>query len=138
MTKKTENVVAAYRAIIQNKAKVTKMEDSEKSAFLYAAHQLKKVAADFDDYAKSAQETLKPEGFDAIAAKSQANEPLTEEEAAELNKYGKEVSDSLTAELEKEVELGFEPLTKEAFGRFVASNDLSINDMLVIEDALCA
>lgn len=132
--KKTDNVVAAYRLI--NTAKISKMEDTEKFALIKVMKHLKKVATDFEDFFKDAQERLKPEGFDKIAAKYQAKEELTADETAALNKYNKDVADCVQSELEKEVELDFEPLSEEALGRFIASNDFTVSDILVISDVI--
>lgn len=132
--KTTNDIVTAYRII--NPAKLTKMETAERFALILITRQLKKVATEFDDFFKDVQEKLKPEGFDAIADKVQSKKELTPEEIAAWNKYNKDINDSLKGELDKEVELDFEPLGKEAFEKFIESNDLSVNDILAIEDVI--
>lgn len=121
-----------------NTAKLGKMEDAEKFQLIKAVRQLKKVATDFDDFLKDAQEKLKPEGFDAVAGKFQKRAELTHEESEMWNKYQKDISDCLKDEVEKEIELDFEPLNKDAVSRFVASNDFSINEIMAIEDVIGA
>lgn len=132
--KTTNQIVTAFRLI--NPAKLTKMENTERFALILAIRQLKKVNADFEDFLKDAQERLKPEDFDKIVSKVQAREELTPEESAIINKYNRDVEDCVKDELDKEVELTFEPLSEDALGRFIASNDFSVNEILAIEDVI--
>lgn len=133
--KTTEQIVTAYRLI--NPAKLTKMENTERFAIILATRQLKKVTTDFDELLKDVQEKLKPaEGFDKIIGKVQSKEDLTPEEASILNKYNKDVSDCVTNELKKEIELDFEPLSKDALEHFIASNDFSVSDIITIQDVI--
>lgn len=132
--KTTDSIVTAFRAV--NNAKIGKMEDSEKFAFIKAVRQLKKVASEFDENLKDAQERLKPEGFNAMASKVQSNESLTAEESAALAKYNCDIDACLKEELEKEVELTFEPLSEDAIGRFIASNDFAVKEIMVITDVI--
>lgn len=134
--KTTDQIVSAYNLI--NNAKLSKMDDSEKFALIKIVRQLKKTSVDFEDFLNDAQEKLKPENFDAIAAKMKLKEKLTTEESATVSKFNNDVSDCLKDELEKEVELTFEPLSEEALGRFIASNDFSVNEILAISDVIGA
>lgn len=134
--KKVNDIVTAYRLI--NPAKLTKMETSERFALILITRQLKKVATEFDDFFKEVQEKMKPEGFDAIAEKVQGKQSLATEEVSAWNKYHRGINDSLKGELDKEIELDFEPLGKEAFEKFIESNDFSVNDILAIEDVIGA
>lgn len=131
---KTESIVAAYRLICE--AKLNKMEDSDKFLLIRIARKLKKTATDFNDFLQDAQKKLKPDGFDAITFKIQNKEELTYEENNKVVKYNQDVSECVKDELEKEVELDFEPLSEEAFARFVSSNDFSVSDILVINDII--
>lgn len=133
-TKRTESIVAAFRII--NNAKISKMEDAEKFALIKAVRHLKKVNNEFDEFLKDAQNRLKPEGFDAIAAKYQNKEELTAEENAILSKYNTDVSECVKEELEKDVELPFTPLSEESLGRFIASNDFSVSEVLMVSDVI--
>ena len=135
-TKTTDQIVSAYNLI--NKAKLTKLEDSEKFILIKIARQLKKTSVDFEDFLNDAQEKLKPDNFDEIADKMQMKKELTADESATVTKYNKDVSDCLKDELDKEVELTFEPVSDEMFGRFIASNDFSVSEMLTIADVICA
>lgn len=135
-TIKADNVISAYR--ILNNAKLGKMEDAEKFALIKAVRQLKKVGTDFDDFLKDAQEKLKPENFEAIAGKVQNKEELTPEEAAKLNKYNADVTTCVKDELDKDVELTFAPLSEEAIGRLIASNDFAVAEILTVTDVIGA
>lgn len=132
----TDQIVASYRLI--NNAKLTKMEDAEKFALIKAARKLKKTATDFEDALKDTQERLKPEGFDAIAGKMQARQDLTPEESAKVGKYNTDVTACLKDELDREVELEFEPLSEDALERFIASNDFSVAEIMAISDVIGA
>lgn len=134
VTKKVNDIVTAHRLI--NTAKLGKMEDAEKYAIIKVARHIKKVGTDFDDFLKDAQEKLKPEGFDRIVGKLQGKEKLTDAEQEAFNKYNKDVSECLRDELEKEVELDFEPLSEETVGRFIASNDFSMGEIFAIVDVI--
>lgn len=134
--KTTNDIVTAYRHI--NSAKLTKMETPERFALILITRQLKKVATEFDDFFKDVQEKMKPEGFDAIAEKVQGKKELSPEEIAAWNKYNKDINDSLKGELDKEIELDFEPLGKEAFEKFIESNDFNVSEILAVEDVICA
>lgn len=134
-TIKVSDAVTAFRLI--NPAKLTKMESEERFAVILATRQLKKSATDFDELVKDAQEKLKPaEGFDKIVGKVQGRKELTPSEQETLNKYNKDVSDCVQTELDKEVELDFKPLSEDAFGRFVESNDFSVSEIMLISDVL--
>lgn len=130
----TDQIVTAYRLV--SAAKLSKMEDAEKFQLIKVVRQLKKTATDFEDFLKDAQEKLKPEGFDTIATKIQSKQDLTPEESSKIGKYNKDVADCLSEELEKEVELTFEPLSEEAIGRLVASNDFAVSDIISITDVI--
>ena len=131
---KVNDAVTAFRLI--NPAKLTKMETAERFAVILATRQLKKVDADFQDLLKEAQEKLKPEGFDRIVEKVQAKTELTAPEQDALNKYNQDVSDCVKGELDRDVELDFEPLGKEAMERFVDSNDFTIEQIIAIMDVM--
>lgn len=134
--KTTDSIVSVYRLI--NNAKISQMDTEEKFAFIKAVRQLKKVGANFDELLNDAQERLKNEDTAAILTKIQSGEELSAEENAAFNKYNQDVTSCLQDELDKEINLDFEPLSEGAFGRFIASNDFSVNQILLIEDVLCA
>lgn len=135
-TKSTDSIVTAFRLV--NNARLGKMETAERYALIKAIRQLKKVATEFDDNLKDAQDKLKTDGIDAISAKMQLKKELAVEEAVEFNKYNKSISDCLKDELAKDIELTFEPLNAAALDHLIESNDFSVNEIITIEDVLGA
>lgn len=133
---KVNDAVTAFRLI--NPAKLTKMEVKERCALILITRQLKKVATEFDDLLKDAQEKLKPEGFDKIVEKVQGKKELTSSEQETLNKYNKDVTDCVQTELDKDVEFDFKPLSEDTLGRFVESNDFSVSEIMLIGDVIGA
>lgn len=133
-TVRVNDVVEAFRSV--NPAKLTKMETADRYALILATRQLKKVAGDFDELVKDAQEKLKPEGFDVIIDKLKKKEKLTPGEQTAVNEYDRQVSDCIGVELKREVILEFEPLGNAAIDRFIESNDFSIREIIIIHDVL--
>lgn len=133
-TKNVNAVVLAYRVI--NTAKLTKMEDAEKFAIIKAMRCFKKISSEFDDFLKDAQERLKPDNFAVVTQKIHSNKNLTPEELAIVNKYDQDVSNCLKEEFGENVDLSFTPLSEEAVERFIASNDFSVNEIMLIMDVL--
>lgn len=132
MKMKKEAMIVAYR--ILNNAKLSKMDGKEKYLVIRAMKQLKPVATDYDDFLKDAAQRLRPDGYEAIEAKQ--DKDLTEEEREVVDKYNTEISECVREELNKEVELGYKPLTEEAFGRFADSNDISLAELMAVDEVL--
>ena len=68
---------------------------------------------------------------------------LTQEEIDELNAinkyfsdYNSRVENCVKEEAEKEVELTFDKLNEEAFGKLVASNDWTCGQIMALSDAV--
>ena len=135
-TKSTDSIVTAFRLV--NNARLGKMETAERYALIKAIRQLKKVATEFDEMLKDAQDKLKTDGIEAIAAKMQLQKVLTIEENVEFNRYNKSISDCLKDELTKDIELTFEPLSETALDHLIESNDFSASEIILIEDMLGA
>ena len=152
-TIKTEKVLAAYNII--NAAKYTKLDDADKVKVWKIARALKPIATKFDEDSKDAADKMKPEGFNDNLAKAQEYERVTKDADAdtsklqmgaseyskfieELKKYNKLVSDAVREFADKEVEVEFELLSEEAFGRLMASNEWTMEQtveigMLIVE-----
>lgn len=133
-TVKVNDIVTAYRLI--NPAKLTKMDTAERFALILATRRLRKVSTDFEELLKDTQEKMKPEGFDAIVEKVQGKRELTAPEQDALNRYNKDVTQCVQTELDKEAELDFEPLSKEAVEHFIDSNDFAVSDVMLIMDVV--
>lgn len=141
---KTIDIVSAYRII--NSAKLTKMDDADKFKTIKAIRAIKPIVESFNSFVSDARERLKPENFDAMQKKASQwqeegeNTTLTMEERRQLNlyfsEYNKKVEECVKEESEKEHELGYERLSEEAFGKFMASNDWDVRTALMLEDIM--
>ena len=152
-TVKTEKVLGAYNVL--NTAKYTKMDDADKIKVWKIARALKPVATKFDEDSKDAAEKLKPEGFDDNLQKAQEYERVTKDKDAdasklemgaaeygefikELQKYNRLVGEAIKEFAEKEVELTFDALSEDAFGKLMAANEWTMEQtgeigMLIVE-----
>ena len=144
-TIKTEKVLSAYRVL--STAKYSKMSDEDKIKVWKIARTLKPVADKFDDDSKDAAEKFKPsEDFDEKLQKAQDYERTirntekdSEERAAEygkfvgeFNAYQKLVNDAVKEFANKEVEVEFEKLSEDAFGKLMASNEWTMEQTMEI------
>lgn len=142
---KVSAVISAYKVL--GDAKYQKLEDSDKVKLWKISRQLKPVATQFEEDKKDATEKLIPEGFAENYVKAREYEqkkkegveslPMTEEQflafVKELNSFNKLLDDALKELIEKEIELDYEPLSEEAFGNLMASNDWTLGQMDAIE-----
>lgn len=146
-TIKTEKVLSAYRVL--STAKYTKMDDADKIKVWKIARALKPVATKFDEDSKDASEKFKPEGFDENLRKAQEYERVTKDANAdasklemgaaeynafikELQKYNKLVGDAIKEYADKEVEVSFDKLSEDAFGKLMASNEWTMEQTMEI------
>ena len=146
-TIKTERVLTAFRVL--NTAKYTKMSDEDKIKVWKIARALKPVADKFEDDSKDAAEKFKPtEDFAERLQKAQefermrnAGEDMTNapmgaaeygEFLKEFQKYNQTVGEAVKEFAEKEVEVEFDVLTEEAFGKLMASNEWEVAQTLEI------
>lgn len=143
-TVKTEDILNAWKII--STAKYTKMADEDKVNIWKISRILKPIANKFEEDSKDASEKLKPyEDFTERFQKAQQYErflrggsegesPITEEEynnfIKDLQNYNRLVSNAIKEFAQKEVELEFEPLSEEAFGKLMASNDWTIEQAM--------
>ena len=150
-TVKTREILAVYNIIGQ--AKYTKMEDADKVRAWKIARALKPKATKFDEDVKDAQEKLKPEGdfderlkkaieFERLKnAKEDASKVMSEAEYADFIKeykaYEKTVNEAVEEFGDKDVEVEFEPLSEEAFGRLMASNEWTMQQASLVGDFVC-
>lgn len=144
----TEKVLNAYRII--SGAKYTKMDDADKIKAWKIARALKPVATKFDEDSKDAAEKLKPsEDFADNLQKAQEFERITKDKdfdasklpmgVAEYNEfikkfqdYNRLVGEAVKEFADKEVEIEFEPLSEESFGKLMASNEWTMEQTVEI------
>lgn len=154
-TIKTNDILNAYNVL--NSAKYGSMEDADKIKVWKIARALKPVATKFDENSKDAAEKLKPEiegGFDEILQKAQEYERMIRETKTdmtklpmgaaeydafikEFKKYNKLVGDAVKDFAEKEVKVDFEPLSEDAFGKLMASNDWNMAQVVALSEIVC-
>ena len=144
---KTSEIVNAYKVL--SGAKYQKLDDADKIKVWKIARALKPVATKFEDDSKDASEKFKPEGFDENLRKAQEYERVTKDADAdasklemgaaeynafikELQKYNKLVGDAVKEYAEKEVEVEFDALSEDAFGKLMASNEWTMEQTLEI------
>lgn len=142
---KTSTIIEVYKAL--KEAKLTKMESKEKFQVIKIMRAVKPVAEEWDAFLSTVDEKLRGEGHEEMVAKIQQwqkegeQTTLTEEERREVNayimRYNRERDELLHSELAKEVEVKFEPLTEEAFERFLDSNDMTVEVLGVLSEAIC-
>lgn len=152
MTKKkmkTEDVLKAYNVI--STAKYSKLDDADKIKVWKIARSLKPVAEKFREDSEDAQQKMKPsEDFDEQLMKAQEYEreirkpdcdstklPIGaaqyQEFLDEFKAYQKLVNDTIKDLAEKEVEVEFETLSEDAFGKLMASNDWTLEQVVVLD-----
>jgi len=154
-TIKTNDILNAYNVL--NSAKYGSMEDADKIKVWKIARALKPVATKFDEDSKDAAEKLKPEidgGFDETLQKAQEYERMIRDTKAdmtklpmgaaeydafikEFKKYNKLVGDAVKDFAEKEVKVDFEPLSEDAFGKLMASNDWNMAQVVALSEIVC-
>ena len=142
---KTIAIVKGYQ-ILQG-AKLTKMEDTDKFKVIEAMRELRPVAERYEADEKEAVEKLKDDKFKDMEAKAdkyrQAGDKskvLTNSEISEMNayyeKFNKTVDECLAPIKGKEVKLKFGKITKEAFCKFLESNDLTVEQIMQVDEIL--
>lgn len=148
-TIKTEKVLSLWRVL--GAAKYTKLDDADKIKVWKISRVLKPIAEKFEDESKDAAEKLKPsENFDERLQQAQEFERVQKDAKAdasslkmgaaeygefikELQKYNKLVSDAVKGFADKEVEVEFEPINEEAFGKLMNSNDWTFEQVVAVE-----
>lgn len=138
----TEKIVLCYNAL--KEAKLTKMEDSEKIAVIRIMRVFKPIATELTEFINDSREKLKPVDFERIEeliSRQQTGAKLSDEESKEVNgvqaKYTEQVEKCISEAIAKENELEYEVLSDAAFGRFMASNDMPVAQLLNLEEVLC-
>jgi hypothetical protein len=148
-TTKTEGVLNAYRVL--STAKYSKMDDADKIKVWKIARTLKPVADKFEDDSKDAAEKFKPsEDFDEKLQKAQEYERIAKEPDVDASKlpisaseysefvkefqnYNKLVNNAIKEFADKDVEIEFEQLSEDAFGKLMASNEWDMSQVVFLD-----
>jgi len=135
----TSKVLMAHQVL--STAKYGKLDDADKIKVWKIARKLAPVAEKFDADVKDASEKLKPtEDFSERLMKAQEYEAMVRKPDCdaqklpmgaaeydvfikELRKYNKLVDDAVREFGDKEVEIEFDSVSEDAFGKLMASND---------------
>ena len=147
---RTEEVLRVYNVL--SAAKYQKMDDEDKVKVWKIVRKLKPVATKYDEDSKDAAEKMKPsEDFTERLEKAreyerqrQANETataMTEQEyrdfITEFRKYNELVSKAVKEFADKEVEIEFDNLSEDAFGKLMSSNDWNMEQVSLVGDFVC-
>lgn len=150
---KTEDVLKAYQVI--STAKYSKLDDADKIKVWKIARSLKPVAEKFREDSEDAQQKMKPnDDFDEQLMKAQEYEreirkpdcdasklPMGaaqyQEFVDEFKAYQKLVNDTIKDFAEKEVEVSFDSISEDAFGKLMASNDWTLEQVATLGEIIC-
>lgn len=149
-TFKTVNVLAAYRLL--GSAKYGKLADDDKIKVLKICIALKPIATKYDEDLKDVAEKLKPsEDYDDRLAEAQEYERVSRDKdadasqlkmgAAEFNEFIKTmnhyqdlIGKALKDEMEKDVEVEFEPITEDALLKLMNSNEWTMAEVMAVSE----
>lgn len=150
-TVKTSEVLSVYQII--GSAKYGKMSSDEKIKAWKVAAKLKPVATKFEEETKDAAEKMKPtEDFDERLQKAQEYERLKDKNEPtidimtkadydafikEFKEYQKTVDKAVKEFADKEVEVEFDALSEEAFGKLIDSNDWTLGQVALVAEFVC-
>ena len=150
---KTEDVLKAYQVI--STAKYGKLDDADKIKVWKIARSLKPVAEKFREDSEDAQQKMKPnDDFDEQLIKAQEYEREIRKQDCDASKlpmgaaqyqefvdefkaYQKLVNDTIKDFAEKEVEVSFDPISEDAFGKLMASNDWTLEQVATLGEIIC-
>lgn len=148
----TQKVLTLHRILAS--AKYGKLDDADKVKVWKIARKLKPVADKFEDESKDAAEKMKPtDDFGERLQKAQEYERLVKDQNADAQKlpmgpseygdfikefqeYNRLVSEAVKEFAEKEVEIDFEPLSEDAFGKLMASNEWTMDQAVQLGEFL--
>lgn len=147
ITIKTNEVLEAFGVL--NDAKYSKLSDEDKVRLWKIVRSLKPVATKFKEDIKDASEKFQQEFTDFQSrlnnarayesAKKQGKEELQMTEAEYLDfkkdfaKFDKLVSDAVKEYSEVDVEVEFETISEDAFGKLMASNDWTVEQVTKVD-----
>ena len=152
---KTSEILAAYNVL--NTAKYGSMEDADKIKVWKITRALKPIATKFDEDSKDAAEKMKPKDkdFDDTLQKAQEYERIIRDPKADTKKlpmgaaeydafiekfkeYNKLVGKAVEEFANKEVKVSFEPLSDDAFGKLMSSNEWTMGQAVALSEIICS
>lgn len=136
---KTDEIVSVYKTL--NNAKVTKMSLEDKMTVVKLLCALKPISDGFDNYISTINEKFKDDKFKEMEEKVNEIEKgnkknITEEEELSVkqyfSKYNKDITVAINEELNKEIEVEFNTINEDAFGKLVDSNDFTCAQIVIL------
>lgn len=154
-TIKTSEILAAFNVL--NSAKYGSMSDEDKIKVWKITRALKPIATKFDEDSKDAAEKMKPKyegGFDETLQKAQEYERMIRDTKVDAKKlpmgaaeydafiekfkeYNKLVGKAVEDFANKEVTINIEPISEDAFGKLMASNDWTFGQTTALSEIIC-
>jgi hypothetical protein len=151
ITIKTEKVLAMFNVL--NNAKYGKLEDADKIKLWKITRTLKPIATKFEEDTKDASEKFKQgfDKFDERLQQAQEFERVTKDKDADTSKlkmgaaehdafikgdwtkYNKLVADAVDEYAKKENKITIEPISEEAFGKLMSSNDWTFGQVDILD-----
>ena len=143
---KTKEVSEAYNII--SAAKYQKLSDDDKVKVWKISRKLSPIAEQYSKDVEDAKQRLLPSEdfpqklqmalkYQSLRDSGEKDLPMTEEEfskiAAEWNNYNAILDKALKDRAEEKVSIEIEPITEEAFGKLMASNDWSFEQVNKLE-----
>lgn len=150
---KTEKVLAAYQVLSQ--AKYGKLSDEEKIKVWKIARAMKPVADGLNETIEDANEKFKPEGYDEELQKFNTVKSMVRDANADMTTapmgpaeadqwyinvftpYQKLVNDAVSEFSKKDVEVSFDKLSEEVFGKLLASNEWTMGQVVMLGELIC-
>lgn len=144
-----EKALAIYR--ILRDAKYQKLEDTDKIKVWKITRNIRPIAEKFEEDVQDANSKFKPkEDFNERLSKAKEYErmlqkgekelPITAEEYSttvkEFNQYKNLIEQAIKEYAEQESEIEIEPLTEDALGKLMASNDWTIAQVEQLEEII--
>ena len=150
-TVKTSEILSVYQII--GNAKYGKMSDDDKVKVWKIARKLKPVATKFEDDTKDAADKMKPyEDFDQKLQKAQEYERLKNDKKptidvmstadydkfiADFKQYKNIVDKAIKEFADKEIEIEFDAISEEAFGKLITSNEWTFGQVTLLGEFVC-
>ena len=143
---RVEDITAAY--VLLGGAKYQKLSDEDKVKVWKISRKLSSIAEQYSKDVEDAKQRLLPSEdfpqklqmalkYQSLRDSGEKDLPITEEEfskiAAEWNNYNAILDKALRDRAEEKVSIEIEPITEEAFGKLMASNDWSFEQVNKLE-----
>lgn len=135
---KTIEIVNVYYLL--RESKLNGMDSVSKFKIIRTAKKFKEITDSYVALVESAKERLKPENFDELVKKAVSDKATNEDKeiCEKLNQtYLQEVNACVIPEAFKELNLDFEKLTEEQFGKLIEINsNWNVDQLMLLESII--